>query len=104
MRREERMLNGLYVFQLIEEETQPERVRELLLEKGFSARFIDDLGQAKHVFTHRVWNMRILHSELDAVPAGAQMVDLQEFEKLPFPTAVKIAVKEAKKLLGGKEE
>lgn len=98
-RREERMLNGLYVFHLIEEETQPERVHELLTENGFSCRFVADLGEAKHVFTHRVWNMRILHFELETIPVDAQMVDLNELETLPFPTAVKAAVQKARKLL-----
>lgn len=98
-RREERMLNGLYVFHLIEEETQPERVHELLTENGFSCRFVADLGEAKHVFTHRVWNMRILHFELETIPVDAQMVDLYELETLPFPTAVKAAVQKARKLL-----
>ena len=98
-RREERMLNGLYVFHLIEEETQPERVGEMLAESGFSARFVEELGGAKHVFTHRVWNMRILHYELEDVPAKAQMVDAAQLEQLPFPTAIKAAVEEARKML-----
>lgn len=101
-RREERMLNGLYVFYLIEEQ-QPERVQQMLGENGFSAQFKADLGEAKHVFTHRVWNMRILHFELDSVPKVAQMVDLSEMNQLPFPTAIKAAVLEARKLLGGKQ-
>ena len=104
VRREERMLNGLYVFHLIEEETRPERVQELLQEQGFSACFAADLGMAKHVFTHRVWNMRILHFELQAIPAGAQMVNLQEMNRLPFPTAVKAAVRQAQQLLEGRKE
>jgi len=98
-RREERMLNGLYVFHLIEEETQPERVGEILAESGFRCRFIADLGEARHVFTHRVWNMRILHYQLEKVPASGQMVDKIEFEKLPFPAAVRAAVQETRKLL-----
>ena len=102
-RREERMLSGLYVFHLIEEETQPERVGELLNESGFRARFVADLGRAKHVFTHRVWNVRILHYELEDVPAGAQMADAEQFEQLPFPTAIKAAVVEARKLLQKEE-
>ena len=103
-RREERMLGGLYVFQLIEEETRPDAVKELLEESGFACRFVKELGEAKHVFTHRVWNMRILHYELDSIPAGAQMADLNEMNQLPFPTAIKAAVKEARKLLGGENQ
>jgi len=103
-RREERMLNGLYVFHLIEEETMPERVGEMLEESGFACHFVADLGEAKHVFTHRVWNMRILHFALDAVLPGAQMADPEQFEQLPFPTAIKTAVAEARKLLAKGEE
>ena len=77
----------------------PERVGELLAESGFACRFIADLGEAKHVFTHRVWNMRILHFALDEVPAGAQMADRAQLDALPFPTAIKAAVSEARKLL-----
>jgi len=102
-RRQERMLNGLYVFHLIEEETQPQRVGELLKESGFACCFVQDLGEAKHVFTHRVWNMRILHFALETAPADAQMVDLKALEQLPFPTAVRAAVKEARKLLSAGE-
>lgn len=102
-RREERMLNGLYVFHLIEEETRPSRVEQLLRESGFRCRFVQDLGKARHVFTHRVWNMRILHFELDETPAGAQMVDRAQLEKLPFPTAVKAAVQKAETLLSAAE-
>jgi len=98
-RREERMLNGLYVFRLIEEETDPSRVQQLLAEDGFECRFRASLGTAKHVFTHRVWNMHILHYELVSAPENAQLVGLTEFEQLPFPTAVKAAVEEARKLL-----
>ncbi len=103
-RREERMLNGLTVFHLIEEETRPETVEALLAENGFSARFAADLGEAKHVFTHRVWNMRILHYELDSMSGVGQMVGLTELDKLPFPTALKAAVTHARKLLAKEEQ
>ena len=100
-RREERMLKGLYVFHLIEEETVPEKVQQLLEEDGFACRFVQVLGSAKHVFTHRVWNMNILHFELESVPDRGQMVNLEELEQLPFPTAIKASVQAAKKILGG---
>ncbi|MBE5766388.1 MAG: hypothetical protein E7335_04355, partial [Clostridiales bacterium] len=99
--REERMLGGLYVFQLIEDENRPAAAEEMLRENGFDCRFAADLGEAKHVFTHRVWNMRILHFELNEPPAMGQMAGLEELDRLPFPTAIKAAVGEAKKLLGG---
>ena len=101
-RREERMLKGLYVFHLIEEETRPEQVQQLLGESGFACRLVQALGDAKHVFTHRVWNMSILHFELESLPENGQMVKLEELDQLPFPTALKAAVKEARTLLAHK--
>ncbi len=105
--RQERMLKGLYVFWLTEEETAPERVLELLREDGLRCTFRAHLGEAKHVFTHRVWNMQLLHCPLDAMPGEgwlaerkAKLVDAAELAALPLPTAVKAARKAAMELLG----
>ena len=43
-RRDERMLGGLYVFCLLEDETRPERAEALLREAGLPCRFTEDLG------------------------------------------------------------
>lgn len=106
MPRKERMLSGLSVFWLIEEETRPETVREMLCESGFNARFVQEMGEAKHVFTHRVWNMKLLHFALDK-PVDelllqkhqARMVTLDELLALPFPSAMSAAVDKAKELI-----
>ena len=106
MRRRERMLSGLYVFRLIEDETRPGPVQALLAEEGLNASFVQNMGEAKHVFTHRVWNMKLLHYELEQFPDAAilekldaQMLSLSEMRRLPFPTAVSAAVKAAQTLL-----
>ena len=105
-RRSERMLNGLYVFWLVEEETEPEKVREMLLEEGVKARFVQEMGEAKHVFTHRVWNMHILHLELEEplheemlAKKQAVMADREWLDRLPFPSAMSAAFEAAKKIL-----
>lgn len=104
--RQERMLKGLYVFWLTEEETEPGRVRELLREDGLHCTFRTHLGEAKHVFTHRVWHMQLLHYTLDAPPDeawltahGARLVSAEQLEALPLPTAVKAARAKAMQLL-----
>jgi adenine-specific DNA glycosylase len=104
--RQERMLKGLYVFWLTEEETEPERVKELLREDGLHCTFRIHLGEAKHVFTHRVWHMQLLHYTLDAPPDeawltahGARLVSAEQLEALPLPTAVKAARAKAMQLL-----
>lgn len=106
--RQERMLKGLYVFWLCEEETDPERVRQLLAENGLSCRFAGSPGQAKHVFTHRVWQMQIFHYTMETPPdeawlteRKAKLVTAAELAALPMPTAVKAARTAAMGLLGG---
>ncbi len=100
-RRTQRLLQGLYVFLLLEEERRPESVQELLAEKGLSCAFQAHLGTARHVFTHRIWEMEILHFKLQAMPdpatlqcLDANLVPRHDLARLPFPTAMK-AAKEA---------
>lgn len=99
VQRSERMLNGLYVYCLIEEENEPNIVLQLLKEQGIDCCFVRELGEAKHVFTHRVWNMTLLHYELQSPPEGVQMVTREEMARLPFPSAMNAAVKAANQLL-----
>ncbi|MBR4068960.1 MAG: A/G-specific adenine glycosylase [Clostridia bacterium] len=106
--RQERMLKGLYVFWLTEEETAPEKVEQLLREDGLPCAFTAHLGEAKHVFTHRVWNMQLLHYTLETPPDdawmakhSAKLVTAPELAALPLPTAVKAARAAAMELLGG---
>lgn len=104
--RSERMLNGLYVFWLAEDETDPVSLQAVLKENGLEAVFSSFLGTAKHVFTHRIWNMKLFHYQLMNIPSeeclkkrNAVMADYDTLLKLPFPTAVKTAVETAKTLL-----
>ncbi len=104
--RKERMLKGLYVFWLTEEETELSRVQALLEEEGLSCTFAGYLGEAKHVFTHRVWQMQLLHFTLDAAPDAswlrkhqALLVTAEELAQLPLPTAIKAARSKAMELL-----
>jgi A/G-specific adenine glycosylase len=49
------------------------------------------LGESRHVFTHRVWEMSGYQTETDqmvCVP-GCVWVDRETFERLPFPAALK---------------
>jgi len=106
MRRSERMLNGLSVFYLVEDENHPGPVAELLKECGLKISFAKDMGEAKHVFTHRVWNMKLLHFELLEKPSDewlleqqARLVNREEMDALPFPSAMSAAVQAARKLI-----
>lgn len=105
-RRGERMLGGLYVFWLIEDETDPARAQALLAEAGLACRFAGELGCARHVFTHRIWDMRLWHYELahepDAAllaPLNARLVTREQLAALPLPTAMRPAAEAALRLL-----
>lgn len=95
-KRRERLLNGLYVFFLTEDEPQT-----ALQRSGLQAAFLRDLGEARHVFTHRVWQMRIGHAEVTAVPQNMEgdFYTLDEMNALPVPTAMRTAKRLAAELL-----
>jgi A/G-specific adenine glycosylase len=105
-RRRERLLNGLYVFYLAEEETDPQRIAEQLSQDGLAVDSWEALGKATHVFTHRIWQMTLYRFSLDREP-GEQwlterdgvMADEAALQNLPLPTAMKAAKAEALKLL-----
>ena len=99
--RSERMLHGLYVFYLMEDTTDPVMLTQLLCESGLMCRFVENLGHARHVFTHRVWEMELLHFELTSPPTlgGTRLVDAAELNALPFPSAMKAALHAAQKLI-----
>ena len=98
-RREEALLRGLYVFQLIEHPSGPDAVAKALRVPSNRLR---SLGKARHVFTHRIWEMNIYHAELDSQRTLAQgiWVTLEDLELLPFPGAMRVARGLARELLG----
>ncbi len=105
-RRRERLLQGLYVFGLVEAVTDPSDLQSVWAERGLETRFAADLGQARHVFTHRVWNMSVLHFQLMQKPDAAflsdhdaRLVDIHKLKTLPLPTAMKAAKEAALKLI-----
>jgi adenine-specific DNA glycosylase len=68
-------------------------VGERLHELGIDATYVESIGEARHVFTHRVWEMTLLRfaANSDARPDGFRCVDAAELNALPLPTAVKAA-------------
>lgn len=91
--RTEAMLHGLWVFPMLEGWSEPAeiagKVRRLVraeVDEPVSA------GQAKHVFTHQIWEMRLYTMNVapDAQPpAGCRFVNREELEQLAIPTAVR---------------
>ena len=98
--RQETLLKGLWVYPLIEEAKDPEAVEKGLWALGVRARHQKTLGPARHVFTHRVWNMTLYHFEASSPDSRTgQFVTLSEMRALPMPTAMRAAREHAENLL-----
>ncbi len=91
--REERLLQGLWCFPGYEQLVFPIEVEDMLQKTGIKAEYVENAGNARHVFTHLVWEMTLLRFEATdtACPKGWRWVDLEGLRALPLPTAMKVA-------------
>ena len=98
--RKETLLKNLWVYLLAENAESPADVEKALKSAGIRAAFQGPLGTARHVFTHRVWNMTLYHwlAENDGCREG-KFFTLDEMRALPLPTAMRAAKEQAEKLL-----
>ena len=90
-RREARLLGGLYGFP----ESAPqggEALERALAEMGIVARYRGRLGQARHIFTHIIWEMEI-HAFSGELPEGGawEAANGQRLAHVPMPTALRVA-------------
>lgn len=99
--REAALLKGLWVFILSEGDSSVEGLQKKLRSMGVKAQFTAELCEAKHVFTHRVWQMKVHHfsAESQHTPRLCQWTDASGIAELPLPTAMRAAKAEALKLL-----
>ena len=94
-------LQGLWTFLLCEGDSTPEGMARKLEALGMQANRIIPLGEARHVFTHRIWNMQLYRVDLPAMPGrtAGQWADAQTLTGLPLPTAMKAARRAAMDIL-----
>ena len=98
--RKEALLKGLWVYALLEDAKGPKEAQEALKSRGIHAAFQKELGAARHVFTHRVWNMTVYHFQADTMSCReGRFVSLAEMRALPIPTAMRAAREHAVRLL-----
>lgn len=95
--RTEAMLRGLWVFPMLGGSYPlrqlPGAVKKLT---KLAVTEVQSAGEAKHVFTHQIWQMKLytMHVPEDAAaPAGYRFIPVAEMDGLAIPTAVKAAVK-----------
>jgi len=99
--RDAALLRGLWVFLLLENDDTPDGLLKKLHSMGIEATLKAPLGEARHIFTHRIWNMKLYHFEAAEIvkKASCRFVTAQELAALPLPTAMKAARKQAMELL-----
>ena len=100
-RRSEALLNGLYVFYLMENHDKIADILKNLKARGIRPDSLSEIGKARHIFTHRVWHMTIYLADVpdDAMPCEGLWVSANEMNSLPFPTAMKAAKRLAEQSL-----
>ena len=91
--RTETMLQGLWIYPMIEDHHTMKQLPPLVKRKiGLPVTDIQAAGEAKHIFTHQVWQMKIYTMQTTAeAPAGWRFVTLEEMQQLTIPTAVRKA-------------
>lgn len=101
LQREAALLKGLWVFVLNEGDVTVQGMRKKVSSMGMQASDITPLGEARHVFTHRIWNMKLYKIDVLQQPAKniGQWVDAEALNALPLPTAVRAAREVAFRLL-----
>lgn len=101
VRRREALLRGMYVFPLKEGDDRPEAALALAQRVEPGQTSVKEEMTARHVFTHRVWNMRVYSARLmtcTALPGGI-WADMNTLETLPLPVAMTAAKQAAGRLL-----
>lgn len=97
--RTETMLHGLWVFPMLPGHS--EHPAELGAQLHLAVRNVRPAGEAKHVFTHQIWRMKLYQMDApDAdAPKGYRYVTRDEMNALTIPTAMKAAGKVARERL-----
>lgn len=99
--RREALLRGLYVFLLLEGDDTPEGALDTARQYAHQVSEVREIGAARHVFTHRIWQMRLYAAQTVecARVSGGIWADRQALVDLPLPNAMNAARAAALKTL-----
>ena len=92
--RTETMLQGLWIYPMLDGwHTMKQLPAAVKRKTGLTVTDARAAGEARHVFTHQVWRMRLytMTTEAAEAPEGWRFVTLGEMDALALPTAVKRA-------------
>lgn len=94
--RTEKLLQGLWCFPMIEGEYAADQLQPIAEKKlHLSLGPLKEAGSARHVFTHRVWQMRLYKTGTEAsasAPAGYRFAVPDQLKELAFPAAMNAAL------------
>lgn len=98
--RTEALLRGMWVFPMVPGHAPEDEWNAFGAHLGLPVQDVRFLGDAKHVFTHQIWQMKRYEMETNAekAPRGYQFVSFAEMEQLAIPTAMKAAREDARKI------
>lgn len=101
-KRTEGLLSDMWVFPMLEGQSMTAEETEAYIKEKLhlDCRIVREEGEARHVFTHRIWEMRLFSADVSRKNVDAcRWADADEMEELPIPTAMKAAKKRARELL-----
>lgn len=100
--RTEALLRGMWVFPMLPGHAQEEEWDAFGTHFGLTVQNVRFLGDARHVFTHQIWQMKRYAMTTDAQkpPRGYQFVTISEINQLAIPTAMKAACEDLRKIFG----
>lgn len=103
-RRSEKLLGGLWQFPNMLNALEPKALAHALRKVGIHAAWKREAGEARHVFTHIIWQMRLhLFEAKEALNVPDSLwVDAAGLEALPLPTAMRAAKKAALEMLASR--
>ncbi len=94
------LLAGLWEFPNLPQKYTTKTAKKALLSWGFTATTIKALPKAKHVFTHKIWNMSGIYAQVSAPLDSFTWADAEELKgTYTLPTAFRAYQSEALKLL-----
>ena len=95
--RTERLLQGLWCFPMIEGGPDTGELPALIRKKlRLDVAPLRESGTARHVFTHRIWQMRLYETSAEAsasAPDGYAFVPVSRLDRLALPVAMNAAVR-----------
>lgn len=96
-RRTEKLLQGLWCFPMLEGHIEPDRLADhISASLRLSVRDPRPAGEARHVFTHQIWDLKLFSVNADdnhAAPDGYEFVPLKDIKNRALPSAMNAAVK-----------